>query len=79
MKAKLYRLLALLFASLGLVIFIVLYFRNIESQGWEVFRSPKLIIMVLVPFLPAAVLIRISEKAEKRLAALREKNRPQSS
>ncbi|QQG37457.1 MAG: hypothetical protein HYS17_10060 [Micavibrio aeruginosavorus] len=70
MKSKIYRLLALIFAFTGLLIFVVLYLRNIEGHFFEALRQPVTVAIILVPFLPAIVLSILGQKAEKAFWAL---------
>ncbi|MCM2343923.1 MAG: hypothetical protein NDJ24_05125 [Alphaproteobacteria bacterium] len=70
MKAKLYRLMALVFAFTGLAVFTVLYIRNIEGQFFEALQHPVTVTIILVPFLPAIVLSILGQRAEKAFWAL---------
>jgi len=70
MKARLYRMIAMVFAFVGLVVFMVLYFKYIEGNILEALSSPSLVVIILVPFLPAIVISWLSVKAEDRFYRL---------
>lgn len=64
-KARLLRFFALIFAVVGLAIFIVLYLRNVQGSFFSALTNPFVITMVIVPFLPAVVLSWKAGKLEK--------------
>jgi uncharacterized membrane protein len=69
-KARMYRLTAIIFALMGLIVFAVLYFQNMQGDLLNALRSPYFIVVVAFPFLPAAVLSWMAANAEKKLSAL---------
>jgi xanthine/uracil/vitamin C permease (AzgA family) len=73
MKAKLLRFFALVFAVVGLVIFIVLYMRNVQGSFFSAMTNPFVIIMVIFPFLPAVVLSWKANKLEAEYKKLTQK------
>ena len=73
MKARLLRLFALIFAVVGLVIFIVLYMRNIQGSFFSAMTNPFVIIMVIFPFLPAVVLSWKAGKLEEEYKKMTQK------
>lgn len=60
-----FRFLALVFAAVGTVIFIILYARNVEGTFFSALTNPFIIAIILIPFLPAAVLSFLAGRAEK--------------
>ncbi len=70
MKAKLYRLMAIIFAMVGTVMFLTLYFKNVDGNIIGALKRPLLLCMMIIPFLPAIVLSRRAHKYRKALLAL---------
>ena len=66
LKSKFYKGAALVFVVLGLVIFMILYVANIEGHMMEALKNPFTIFIVVVPFMPAAVLSLLADKNEKK-------------
>ena len=69
-KSRFYRFFALAFAVMGVIIFAYLYLTHIEGNLLEALRTPSLIIVILVPFLPAIVLSLLAQKYERQFAKL---------
>lgn len=69
LKARLLRFAALIFAVTGLLIFLALYIKNIDGTLLSALTNPFTIFMVLIPFLPAAVLSWMASRLEKQYAA----------
>ena len=65
-KAKLYRFVSLLFVTIGVVLFSIMYIQNVEGHLLEALKDPRTIFMFLVPFLPAAILSMLADRAEKK-------------
>ncbi len=65
-KARLYRIFAVFFACTGLILFILLYFKNIEGHLFQAFQDPMIIVVILFPFLPAAILSIIAQYYENK-------------
>lgn len=65
-KAKLYQIISIAFVSIGIVIFLILYIKNVEGNLVEALRNPYTILIFLVPFFPAAVFSMLSSRAEKK-------------
>jgi hypothetical protein len=65
-KSKLYRFVSLLFVTLGVFVFCVMYIKNVEGRMLEALRDPMIITVFLVPFLPAAILTMMADSAEKK-------------
>ena len=72
-QANVYRFMAAVFAVAGLLVFIVLYFRNVDGNIIEAFRQPLLIGAMIIPFLPAIILSIKADKTRKKLMAILEK------
>ena len=69
-KSRLYRFFALAFALIGVVVFIMLFFRHIDGQIFEALRDPSIIAFITIPFLPAVVLSLMAQKTEQAFAKL---------
>ncbi len=69
-KSRLYRFFALAFALMGVVVFLVLYFRNVDGQLFDALRSPSIIAMITIPFLPSVILSLMAQKLEQRFMKL---------
>lgn len=72
LKARLYRLAAFVFAVMGLVVFAVLYFQNMQGNLLNALRDPYFIVVVGFPFLPAAVLSWMAVSSERKAGKLLE-------
>ena len=79
MKARVYRMIGMVFAFVGLATFMILYFRHIEGNILGALSSPSLIVIILVPFLPAAVLSWMAVRMESRFYSLVHKDTSKSS
>ncbi|NCC21734.1 MAG: hypothetical protein EOM26_04630 [Alphaproteobacteria bacterium] len=66
MRSRVYRMAGLLFAAAGLVVFIVLYLQQMDGDLSRAFREPFFVVMLLVPFLPAAFLSIVSRRLERK-------------
>lgn len=66
-KARFYRLFAVLFAIGGLVMFLYLYLDRVEGHLFDALRDPFVVVIILVPFLPAVVLSWLAGKHERLL------------
>ena len=69
-KAKAYRIFAYVFAVVGAMVFLILYFNYFKGDVMASLRDPITVFMVLFPFLPAILLLRKSKKAETALQKL---------
>ncbi|MCB9996463.1 MAG: hypothetical protein H6869_08525 [Rhodospirillales bacterium] len=72
LRAKIYRAIALAFAIGGLVVFLALYFKHVDGHIMAALHNPKLVLILLLPFLPAFVVSRMAVKAEKNLSKILE-------
>lgn len=66
LKARLLRLFAFVFAFVGVILFVVLYFQNIEGSFWSALTNPFVVTILVVPFLPAAVLSFMASRLERQ-------------
>jgi uncharacterized membrane protein len=66
MQARLYRLMSTLFVMAGLLIFIIMYLKNVEGRLLEALRDPYTVIMVFFPFAPAVVLSFLAKSSENK-------------
>lgn len=71
-KAKLYRFVSMLFAVLGVVIFGVMYIKNIEGRFMEAIKDPMIILILVAPFLPAAFMAFLAGGAEKKFKKMKQ-------
>ncbi len=71
MKARLYRMFALFFALMGVVIFISLFLSHVDGNFIKALRDPTTIAVILVPFLPAVILSLMAQRTEKQFASLK--------
>lgn len=69
LRARVYRAFALALAVGGLVIFSVLYQKHIGGDIIGALRRPSTVLIVLVPFVPAAVFSWLSIRAENKFLA----------
>lgn len=76
LKSRIYRVIALVFAVMGVAIFALLYFKFIEGDVLSALRKPHLVLFVIIPFLPAFILSRIAFKAEDKLRKILETIQP---
>lgn len=73
-KSKVYRFMSLLFVTLGIFIFCVMYIQNVEGRLVEALKDPMTIAIFLIPFFPAAVLTYLADGAEKKYKKMIEGN-----
>ena len=66
MRSRIYRMIAIVCAVVGFVIFTVLYFQKIEGQFEQALAEPRTLLIFVFPFLPAIVLSWLAERAQKR-------------
>ncbi len=69
-KAKAYRIFAHIFAFVGVLIFLVIYFSYFKGDVMASLRDPITIFFVLFPFAPAIILSLKGKKAEAALQKL---------
>jgi hypothetical protein len=69
-KSKVYRIIANIFAFVGVIIFIVLYFSYFKGDVMASLRDPITILFVIFPFVPAIILSLKGKKAEGALQKL---------
>ena len=65
LKARIFRFFALFFAVIGFGVFMILYLRNIDGQWVAALTEPRTLWMILLPFLPAALLSYIAERTRE--------------
>ncbi|MBI2234726.1 MAG: hypothetical protein HYU57_07070 [Micavibrio aeruginosavorus] len=65
LKARIYRICALIFALVGLIMFVMLYMRHVEGSFLSSLTNPFIITIVVVPFLPAVVLSILAGRLER--------------
>lgn len=64
-KVKMYRIFAYIFFFVGILIFLMLYNGYMEGRPFKEVLSFAMIFIIIIPFLPAAVLSAIALRAEK--------------
>lgn len=67
---------SLLFVTLGIFIFCILYIQNVEGRLVDALKDPFTIIIFLFPFVPAAVLTMLADSAEKKYRQMVNKATP---
>lgn len=67
-KSRMYKYVAWLCAAIGFLVFIGLYQAKYDGNIVNAIGDPAFIALILVPFIPAVIMLRISGKAEKQLA-----------
>jgi uncharacterized membrane protein len=72
-KAKLYRIVSIIFAIIGLLLFFIFSVILIDNDPKVLLTQPWIVIFMLLPFLPAYVLSMLAEKHRKKLKQLVEK------
>lgn len=77
LRSRIYRFIALVFAAVGLVIFMILYFKYVEGDIINALKKPSLVLIVLIPFLPAFLLSRMAIKAENKFMKILEDQNPE--
>lgn len=65
-KARIYRFLALIFAFVGLAIFVVMFLRHVEGSFLSSLTNPFVVTMIIFPFLPAAALSFMASRLERK-------------
>lgn len=60
------RFFAMASVVVGMAVFVFLYFTKIEGRLLEALSDPRTIIIVLMPFLPAAVMTFLAERAQTK-------------
>ena len=65
-KAKVYKILASVFALVGLALFIFIYAHQYEGNIAMAVKEPVIVIAIVMPLLPAIVLSIIASKVEKQ-------------
>lgn len=68
LKARILRWAAVVFAIAGLVVFLILYARNVDGNFFSALTDPFIVAIILVPFLPAAVLSWLARRLERKVA-----------
>ncbi|HNQ91956.1 MAG TPA: hypothetical protein PKI93_03385 [Alphaproteobacteria bacterium] len=65
-KSKVYRFTSLLFVTIGILVFCILYVQNVDGRFLEAIRDPFTVSIFLVPFIPAAIMTFLADRAEKK-------------
>lgn len=77
-RAKVYRIIAMVFAFLGFLVFAVLFHTKYEGHLLRALHDPASVLLFFVPFLPAVVLTWLAGRAERKRAELLESLRKSS-
>lgn len=67
LRTRIYRFTALVFAVIGLLIFLYLYFKDISGDVLTALANPAIVAVILFPFLPAAVVSWMAARTRKKL------------
>ena len=70
LQTRFYKAMAAIFVAVGLIIFVMLYIKNVEGDLLAALKHPSVVLMLLLPFLPAIVLSWKAQKTEKKLFAI---------
>lgn len=70
LRSRIYRFMALAFAVLGLVLFVFLFFRYVQDDIIHAVKNLSILLILILPFLPAVILSGMAVKAEKKLKKL---------
>jgi len=70
LQARTYKIMAKIFVVAGLIVFVTLYIKNVEGDLLASLRHPSIVLMLLIPFLPAIVLSWKAQKTEKKLFSI---------
>ena len=73
LRSRVYRYSAIVFAVMGAVVFLALYFRYIEGDIIHALHNPMLVMILVLPFLPAFVLSWMAAKTANKFMVLLEK------
>lgn len=65
-KSKVYRVASLIFVTIGIFVFGILFVQNVSDRFEEALREPATILIFLIPFLPAAALTFMADRYEKK-------------
>ena len=66
LKARIYRLIGIIFALLGLFLFGATYFEKYQGNLFAAFRDPLFALFILTPFVPAVVLAFMASGCERK-------------
>lgn len=66
LQTNFYQLFAYVFAAAGIIVFTILYYNYFEGQLIESLKNPKTPVILMVPFLPAAILAIIAERMRQK-------------
>lgn len=72
-QARVYEIFGSIFALAGFGLFIALYIRNIEGRLFEAIANPSTLLMIVLPFLPAVILVNKAKSLHKKALLLLEK------
>jgi hypothetical protein len=65
-RARVYRLFAILFAGAGVIIFVILYLQQMEGDIVNALKDRAFLTILLLPFLPAFILSLIAKRLESK-------------
>ncbi len=71
-KSKLYRIVSLVFVTIGVIIFAIMYIQNVEGRLMQALKDPATIAIFLIPFIPAAIMSLLADSAEKKYKKMSE-------
>lgn len=67
-KSRIYKYVSWFCAGVGLLVFMALYQMRYNGKIAEAIVDPQFIAIILVPFIPAFITLRVAGHAEKKLA-----------
>ena len=65
-KSKVYRVASLIFLTIGVFVFGILFVQNVSGRISEALREPATVLIFIIPFLPAAFLTFMADRYEKK-------------
>ncbi|PZQ46058.1 MAG: hypothetical protein DI551_05845 [Micavibrio aeruginosavorus] len=73
--AKVYQMCADIFAVFGIALFAYIYFKHFSQNPFQALRDPFIIVTILFPFIPAAVMAYIASKKRRKIRLLLEEGK----
>jgi|GEM_PF-2716162 len=65
LRARLFKLFAVIFALMGLFVFCLLFMRHINGNLEQALQRPSTVVIIFMPFLPAFILSFLAKRSEK--------------
>lgn len=72
--SKVLQMCADLFAVMGIVLFAFIYFKHFRADPMAAIQNPSFVVILLIPFLPAAVMAYLAAKKRRQIRLLLEQS-----